>query len=194
MRAAIGCRDHSGWAVFVAVGGDPAQPQILARERIALVEDRLPRMAYHAALDCEIERAAELVAEVERAAEQGAAASIESIRRRLHDDGHDVVGVAIAAGRTAVPTDLEKILASHSLVHAAEGELYREALVTGAERVSLPVTRFVNKQAISDAAAALGVDAEALSKRLGDLGKPLGPPWQKDHREATAAALIALTH
>jgi hypothetical protein len=192
VRVAIGCRDHSGWAILVAVGGQPARPEIVERLRVVLVDDRLPRMAYHAALDVEFERAGGIVAEVERAAEDGAVTALDGFRATLHGDGHDVAGIAIAAGTAAVPDDLATILASHALVHAAEGKLYREALVIAADQLGLPVTRFANKHAISEAAAALRVDTDVLTARLGALGKPLGPPWQKDHREATAAALLVL--
>jgi len=192
MDAAIGVRDHSGWAVVVAVGGDPTAPEILLRERIQLVGDHLPRMAYHAALERDLDDGAALIAEVERVAEQGAVDALDSITERLRGDGHQVTGVAIAAGTSDVPTELEDILRSHRMVHAAEGELYREVMSTAAEKAGLPVTRYANKHAISEAAAALHVDSEALSQRLAAVGKPLGPPWQKDHREATAAALLVL--
>ena len=42
---------------------------------------------------------------------------------------------------------------------------------------------------LADASHELGV---ALGPSLTALGKSIGPPWQKDHKEATAAALVAL--
>jgi hypothetical protein len=42
---------------------------------------------------------------------------------------------------------------------------------------------------LADASRLLGVD---LEPSLATLGKSIGPPWQKDHKEATAAALVAL--
>jgi hypothetical protein len=192
MDVALGCRDHSGWAVVVGVGGDPSAPRVLARERIPLVDEALPRMAYHAALEVDLDDAGALIEQVTRSAEQYAERSLSSVADQLRADGHEVIGVAVAASNTAPPTDLAKILASHSLVHAAEGELYRDALVDATETLGLPLTRFPNKHALSEAAAALGVDTETLSARLAALRKTLGPPWQKDHREATAAALLVL--
>jgi hypothetical protein len=100
--------------------------------------------------------------------------------------------VAIAVGTTEVPDDLATILASHARLHAAEGELYRDALVEGATQLGLPVTRFANKGAIGEAAQVLGVDTEQMSARLTALRVTLGAPWQKDHREATAGALLVL--
>jgi hypothetical protein len=149
-------------------------------------------MAYHAALEIDLDEATELIARVERSAAENARRSLASVADRLLADGHRVVGVAVAASNTAPPTDLAKILASHSSVHAAEGELYREALVDATDALGFALTRFPNKHAISEAAAALRVDTDAQSERLGALRTTLGPPWQKDHREATAAALLVL--
>ena len=100
MRCAIGCRDHSGWAVLVAVGGDPAAPKVLARERVTLVDAALPRMVFHAALETTLSKGAALVTEVERAAEVGAADALRTMQERLGGEGHEVAGVAIAVGTT----------------------------------------------------------------------------------------------
>jgi hypothetical protein len=192
MRCAIGCRDHSGWAVLVAVGGDPAAPEVLARERVALLDDALPRMVFHAALETTLSEGAALVSQVEQAAAVGATEALRTMHDRLGANGHEVAGVAIAVGTTEVPDDLATILASHARVHAAEGELYRDALVEGATELGLPVTRFANKGAVSGAAQVLGVDTEHLSARLAALRAVVGAPWQRDHREATAGALLVL--
>ena len=41
---------HSGWAAVVAIGGTPARPVVLARERLALADEKLQgaRQPYHA--------------------------------------------------------------------------------------------------------------------------------------------------
>ena len=194
MRVAIGCRDHSGWAILVAVGGEPASTsRSSCAERVVLVDDRLPRMAYHAALDVEIERAGRPSSpKSNERPRDGAVTSLDGCERSCTTTATRSSGIAIAAGTAAVPDDLAKILASHTLVHAAEGELYREALVAAAED-SRPAGHAVRQQAGHQRSrTTLRVDADTLAQRLGDLRKPLGPPWQKDHREATAAALLVL--
>jgi hypothetical protein len=149
-------------------------------------------MVFHAALETTLDKGAALVATIEQAAEVGASYALRTMHERLRAQGHDVAGVAIAVGTTEIPDDLATILASHARLHAAEGELYRDALVEGATQVGLPVTRYANKGAISEAAQMLGVDSENLAARLAALRTSLGAPWQKDHREATAAALLVL--
>src|SRR4029079_18937906 len=103
-RTAVGWRSHSGWAVFVAVRGPAAFPQVLARRRIELVNDSLPRQPYHAIAEQGLSlRAVEaLIARVEKVALDAAVASTESVRDEC---GIDAVGVV---GRVrVVPDELE---------------------------------------------------------------------------------------
>ncbi len=172
---ALGWRTHSGWAVLVAVTGTPRSPKVLARERVQLVDEPLPRMAYHAieAYDLSLREGKALIAKVRRAA---TTAATKTIKAAVKEHGVDAVGVV---GKVRnVPDDLERILAAHALLHAAEGALYEEALV--------------------DAAGRAGIDAMLVEERtieipgaLDAIGKSLGPPWQKDHKLAATAAFLA---
>jgi hypothetical protein len=98
----------------------------------------------------------------------------------LRQNRHEVVrcGVLLGSGRPL--PELAAILASHALIHTAEGELFRDALVWAARECGLPVTGVREK----------GLNAAAL-KRLDALGKALGPPWTQDQKYATLAALMA---
>jgi hypothetical protein len=49
-----------------------------------------------------------------------------------------------------------------------------------------------HKGTVEQASAALGVSAGALTATLTGLRRELGAPWQADHRDAAAAALVAL--
>ena len=128
-------------------------------------------------------------AEVERSAVAAAGHELAGLVAELAAAGHRVRGVAVAVGTTRVPQELATILGSHPLLHAAEGELYREALADAAEAAGLPVVRFVGRNVLVDAAAAL---ERPIADTLAELGRGLGPPWAKDQKEAAAAALLAL--
>jgi hypothetical protein len=78
------------------------------------------------------------------------------------------------------------------LLHAAEGELYRDAIADAAGGAGLRVVRFMNKEVRSEAAAALGWGLEPLETWLVETGKVAGKPWTKDEKDASAAALLAL--
>lgn len=186
MDVALGFRPHSGWAatLVVALG-----PTVVARHRVELADRPLPVQPYHAAAGLPPDEAAALVADATDEA-YGAA------RRALADltDAHRVVGVAIVAGAGTVREDvpLERALTAHGTLHAAEGELYRDALADAADGLRLPVTLVGPRETERLGRHLLGCDAEDLRARLTDLGRPLGPPWTKDHKDALIAALAVL--
>lgn len=169
-RIAVGLRCHSGWAVLVAVRGSSAKPVVLDRRRVELIDASLPRMPYHGV--AEYGFPASVIDEVVESAAKGAAAALRSVEH--------VDAVGLVATERRVPTELEAILASHPLLHAAEGQLYERAVIEAAADACLPV-HVVEPRSIAVPAA---VDA---------LRQAIGPPWQKDHKWAATAALAALS-
>ncbi|MET0727205.1 MAG: hypothetical protein ABWZ76_02775 [Acidimicrobiales bacterium] len=190
-RVAVGCADHTGWAVLVTLAGDPTAMRVVDRRRVELVSATLPRMAYHAAAQGPRPDAARLIAEVEASALEVSTSQLRSLLADLDALGVDAVGIAVAAAGE-VPADLDVLLTKHPLLHAAEGALYREALVEAAAALGLPVTRFEHRDAVSQAAGSLGLPAGTLTTRLTDLRRELGAPWNADHRSAAASALLTL--
>jgi hypothetical protein len=188
---ALGFKHHTGWAIAVAVAGSAKDLQVLERRRIELIDPSLIRFAYHAVQDAPLDRAATSIAEVEASALECASRELRALVKSLRAEGHVVGGVGIAAKTAQLPDSLEKILSSHARLHAAEGDLYREALAEAAAACKLAVAGFPPKQLYSDAAAQLGVTEVSLRDLLSRTGKALGSPWQIDHREATLAALLA---
>ena len=79
----------------------------------------------------------------------------------------------------SIPGDLDRVLGSHALLHAAEGALYEQA-VLGAAAAAGRVAWLVDRRTLRPTD-----EVEALRGRI-------GPPWQKDHKLAAMAALIAL--
>jgi hypothetical protein len=87
---------------------------------------------------------------------------------------------------------LAEVLASHALIHAAEGELFREVLIDGAHACGLALTTLPDKTALDAAAQRLRIPRAQLDAQLVALGKSVGPPWGQHQKEAAAAALVAL--
>lgn len=110
----------------------------------------------------------------------------------VEEKGYRVVGcgLLLASGR-ALP-DLAAILASHALIHSAEGEMFREALVRASERCGLAVTKVREHELFETAAAAFRTAADTLQRRLAELGRSLGPPWTQDQKLAALVGLLAL--
>jgi hypothetical protein len=191
-RAAVGFREHTGWATMVAVGGSERAPVVVSRHRFELCGESLPRAVYHVARDLDRAGAERLVRQVEAGARQAAEWQLQRVVAELKGAGYRVVGAGVASDARMLPTDILEILASHPLVHTAEGQLFREALAGAAEPRSLPVTRFVQQNLYEQAAARIGMSDESLRAQLTGLGRALGPPWQRDQKEAAAAAWLAL--
>jgi hypothetical protein len=166
MRVAIGFSVHTGWAAAVAVGGPKAT--VLARQRVVLADSDYGRFVYHAARETPA-FASEMVKESRQVAVKRGTKALKELIADLA--GHQVVAIALPPAKRALPP-LEAILASHSLVHSAEGELFRAALLTAGEKVGLAVVELAPV-----ATPALSVD---------------GPPWGKDQRTAAALAWAAL--
>jgi hypothetical protein len=172
--------------LVVAVRGPATSPVVVHREQVTLVDDPALEEPYHAAVGRSLDEAAALIASVEETATARAASVIGGFAESLGA----VAAVGVVGGNRTVPTDLARVLTKHALLHAGERALYERALVAGAGRAGLAVSTLpATGSLLDEASAAVGVP---LVPVLTALGKAVGPPWQKDHREAAAAALVAL--
>jgi hypothetical protein len=80
----------------------------------------------------------------------------------------------------AIPDSVEEVLRSHAWMHAAEGVLYREAVLAAAQQCGW---------------TAYAVDLSALpaaDQILVTLGRAAGPPWRRTEKDAARAALTLL--
>jgi hypothetical protein len=195
VRLAAGFATHSGWATAVVAGLVEGHLHVHDRRRVELVSADLPRQAYHAAADLPAEEAADVVAAVDRSIAEHARAALTMIRAAVGDAPRkeaSLVAVGVVGLAREIP-DVPTVLASHALMHASEGEQYRRGLAEAAARLGLPVSRTDPKQVEADMAGAVGWSPSRLADEHARIRSALGPPWQKDHKEATAAALVALT-
>lgn len=183
MRTALGFRAHSGWAAMVAVAGTMDAPRVLERRRIVIADPEMlgSKQPYHAVAGLPLSKAEALV---RLAIESSRALAFEALSvtvKMLRTKGHEVVGCAVLLGSGKALPGLERVLASHALIHTAEGEMFRDVLTFAARECRLSVTAVREK----------GLDA-GLLERIGSLGKLIGPPWTQDQKYATLAALEAL--
>ena len=192
MRSALGLSLHTGWAVAVIVAGAPSAPEVVLRRRVPLVDDSLPRQVYHAAADLPAGDAEELVRKVERSAIEMAAREVAAVRDDAVALGHAPAIVAVCAEPRDVPTDVQRIVANHTLIHSAEGDLYREAVEAATESLGLPLVQVDAKRVPAEVTDRLGLSPDRQRALVATLGRELGPPWQADHKQATLLALVAL--
>ena len=191
-EVALGVRSHSGWAALVAVAGPTAEPAIVGRQRIELAAEGQPKQPYHAAEDLKLKEADALIRRCNEATRSLAVRALRATIGPLRRDGHEVVGcgLLLASGRSLPP--LAEVLASHALIHSAEGEMYREALRFAGGTCGLPLTEVRERELWDRCVEVLRVPVPALKRRLGDWGKSLGPPWSQDEKYAALAGWLAL--
>jgi hypothetical protein len=190
-RAALGFRAHSGWAALVAVAGPASGPAVVVRRRVTLSR-RTPRQPFHAAEGRPLAAAEALV---RRATDEAGALAERAVRDALAELAaleHTPVaaGLLVAAGRPL--PELRAILASHALIHAAEGELFRDVLRQASRRSGLAVAEVKEKELEERAARVLRRPAGELRLRLAEWGKAVGPPWTQDEKRAALVAWLAL--
>jgi hypothetical protein len=189
--AALGFRAHSGWSALVAVAGPATEPVAVVRRRIELAR-RAPRQPFHAAEGRPFAAAEDLVRRAAGEASDLAERAVEEAVAELRAGGHAPVagGLLLAAGRPL--PGLREILASHALIHAAEGELFRDVLRRASRRCGLRLVEVGERELADRAARSLRRPAAEIQGRLAEWGKALGPPWTQDEKRAALVAWVAL--
>ena len=194
-RAAIGFRVHSGWAAMVAVSLEKSTPLVFARKRVHLVNTFTYtfRQPYHTAEKMPLAEARKFIGQVEKEAKQLALRAIHEMQSELEQLEIKLThgSLLLASGRPL--PGLEKILASHALIHTADGELFREALLHASARCGLRDFRIKEKELLDRAGQVFRAKPKELMRCVSELGKPFGSPWSQDEKFATLAAWFALT-
>src|ERR1035437_2325420 len=194
VRAALGCKLHTGWAMLVALAGQPGEIRVLFRGRIELLplDESVPRFVYHEAAELPLARATALVNRAREASQKAARLAIKNLLCELDSRGAKATVCGVLSGSTPVPDDLSRVLRSHPLIHAAEGALFRQAIVSACESCGLAVMAAREREVWSRAAVAWGLAEPGLRKEVEALRASVGAPWSADHKNAAAIALLAL--
>jgi hypothetical protein len=191
-QAALGFRVHSGWAAVVAVCVEKGAPVVLAKQRAHLVETFTYefRQPYHTAEKMLLGQARDFIARMRAEARRLAYCAIKDFATRTQEQGVKLARCALllASGRP-LPA-LEKILASHALIHTADGELFREALLHASARCGLKGFTIKDKELLNRAGQVLHAKPDELMRRVAELGREFGSPWSQDEKFATLAAWL----
>lgn len=177
MKLGLGVAPHNGWAVFVTVALKSGTPSILDRRRVELLDPGLPNQPYHhETVGMDPEEAELLVKKVRLSA---IACAERALKQLLSE--HPIT--AIGLRQPPLPISPETVAEAHNNYHVfsrADSMIYHDALVTAAAKLALPVTLVPART------------QHPLDKWIADQRAVLGAPWQQDHKDATARALIAL--
>ena len=195
-QAALGFRAHSGWTSIVAISLQNGSPMVLMRTRPHLVKTFTYefRQPYHTAEKGPRAEAAGVISRIRAEARGLAYKAIQSVKVKLLTQGYVLkcCGLLLASGRP-LPS-LPQILESHALIHTADGELFRHALLYASERCGLETFTVKERELMDISTDALRLREEKIGRLLADLGVGLGPPWTQDEKLAALVAWLSLAH
>ena len=192
--ATLGIRSHSGWAAVVVMAGTPEAPEVIFRRRIEICDPdiRGSKQPFHAAEPLEFPDAKAFIERCSDSTQTLARTALTSAIDDLRTKGYKTKGCGIILGSGRTLPELKSILASHALIHTAEGEFYRNALVEASKHSGLKVCGVKERQLSEDSSTRLGIPASQIEKKIAELGKSIGPPWTQDQKYAAIAGWMAL--
>ena len=189
--AVLGFRPHTYWTAVVALAGEPEAPQVIERRKIVFAAGA-ERFVYHQVAEMDASTAAALIARVRSATATSAARGIAELTASVSQAGFTVRLAVVPAGRARTAPTFADIVKSHTAIHAAEGDFYRDVVAQACAGLGLDVSRLAERNLLLEASRSLGVHAITLESRLKMMGHDLGPPWSEDQRLATLAAWVGI--
>jgi hypothetical protein len=196
-RAAVGIQMHSGWGVLVAVSL-AGSIEVLDRRRMVVIDPAMPganQPYHHARLQLQklnLEEAERYLADCAATCEQRAIAAVEEATLRLQGRSYRIAGAAILQPAGRPLPSLPQILASHPLIHTAEGEFFCHTVRKACEHLNIAVSGIRRRDLEEQAKITFGRAATRWQRSIAILGKSIGPPWTADHKAAALAALTIL--
>jgi hypothetical protein len=179
---------------MVALAGSPESPEVIDRRRITTADPAIrgSKQPFHAAEPLELQDAAALIQKCTESTRRLSREALRAAITELRAKGVEVIGCGVILGSGRSLPALAAILASHALLHTAEGEFYRQALVEAGEHCGLLVAGVKEREALDDGAAHLGMSVTELQNRLTALGRGIGPPWTQDQKYAALMGWLVL--
>ena len=177
----IGVSDHGGWAVLVTVAHDGT---LLDRRRMELLDAGLPKLPHHhEGQGLPLDEAVELVERVRVSAETHAVLALDTITRVVPR----ILGIALRQC-PELPATIAERITDYRARNVADWVMYRNALAFAAEARGWPVHWYDAKSVLGAASQVLRV--ENLDAHFLQVRRAVGPPWDKDHKLAMAAAIV----
>jgi hypothetical protein len=110
-----------------------------------------------------------------------------ALREAIREMPVECCAMLLSSGRPG--GSLESILASHAAIHTAEGDFFRDAIVSAAAACKLPCRKIREKELHALAEATFQMD---VGLQTDEMRKMLGAPWTQDQKLAAIAGWIAL--
>ncbi len=169
-------------------------PVVVLRRRVQLVDTFTYefRQPYHTAKKMGVADGRKFILRMRAEARRLAYRAIREVQAELKEQGFTLrlAGLCLASGRPL--PEIEKILASHALIHTADGELFREALAHASERCGLAVLKIRQKEVLERSGDVLRLKPEKVLRIATEAGRGMGAPWSQVEKFATVVAWVAL--
>jgi hypothetical protein len=189
----VSVAEHTGWAHLVCVAARGNVPAVMARRRVALIDQGLPTLPYeHETAAIREDEANAVIAKVRRSI---AARTQEALRRVVIElaPAHTAIALAIREPPfDDLPATVAAVRTSYRLLCAADGMLYQLAICRAARQLGLEVHLCRRGEETARAAQQLGVTLAEMEVFVSHTGRPAGPPWTQEHRRAYAAGIAVL--
>ena len=146
---------------------------------------------YHYVEEMELPAAERHLAQCAVDSRRMAREALRQISLQLLDRGIHLVGAAILLSSARPLPDLDEVLASHALIHTAEGEFFRQAFRAAlkAWRFLLPASANAN---LTNARKSVRKLAAEVRTKIDGLGRSLGPPWTATKRRPRSPQPLSL--
>src|SRR5690348_13193930 len=177
-KAALGFRTHSGWASSVLAAGRGGAIEVLDRRHVVLCDSEKDgsKQPFHAAEPMPLAQAESYIALCREATDGQAHEAIKTAQVICEHQGVNLCGICVITSSGRALPDLATILASHALIHAAEGEFYRDAILAAAQLLNIPASRLKAADALPHLAAQTDIGEADITKMLIAMGKAVGRP------------------
>jgi hypothetical protein len=185
--------EHAGWAHVVCVAPHGDVPAVVARRRVTLIDAGLPTQPYHhEAAAMADDKADALIARVQRSIAARTSIALQQVVTDLAPT-HAVAALAIRKPPfDDLPGTYAPVRKSYRLFCAADGMMYQLAICRAAREQNLDVQLCPRGDETSLAAKALGAKPAEIENFVSRTGRPSGPPWTQEHRQAFAAGIAVL--
>jgi len=183
---------HSGWGALVCISSDSVSPELVDRRRIVVIDPTMEgaKQPYHFAESLSVEQAEHHLHKCSESSQRLALKAVREMLEAVSARNYRVVDCAVllASGRP-LPA-LPNILASHALIHTAEGEFFRKVVREAYESCHIPVMGIRERELDKQTDAIFGKGAARVRQHISDLGKAVGSPWTQDEKTAALAAAV----
>jgi hypothetical protein len=192
MRAALGFRVKSGWAMSVLLAGPASSPNLLGCRSVLLSDPNEPqsKQPYHAALDLPEKEGVAIVRKLRKIVIDAAEHSVSELLKRASELKCSVGGAALVVGSLVDPASLHN---DHMRAHGLEGQLFRTALEDAIRAHDIRCNVLVEKTAYETVAKTVHKSPAETKRAIAMLGDSHNGSWRAEEKLAALAAWMSLT-